>query len=79
MFHNLDTTLKAILDDTSTPTLVRNVEVAFDRPSDTYNSDKTTINLFLYDVRKNTELRNSEPVIERQNGLATIRRPPMRG
>src|SRR5262249_27540846 len=77
MFHTLDTTLKAILDDTSTPALVRNADVAFDRPSDTYNPDKTTINLFLYDVRENTELRSNEPVMERQNGLATTRRPPL--
>lgn len=78
MFNSLDTTLKFILDDTSTPALVRNAEVAFDRPSDSYNPDKTTINLFLYDIRENTELRSNEPVIERQNGLATMRRPPMR-
>ncbi len=78
MLHGLDTTLKALLDDTSTPTLVRNAEVAFDRPSDSYNPDKTTINLFLYDVRENTELRSNEPVIERQNGLVTMRRPPLR-
>lgn len=78
MLHGLDTTLKAILDDTSTPALVRNAEVAFDRPSEGYNPDKTTINLFLYDIRENTELRSNEPVIERQNGIATIRRPPLR-
>lgn len=78
MLHTLDTTLKSLLDDTSTPQLVRNAEVAFDRPSETYNPDKTTINLFLYDVRENTELRNNEPVIERQNGLVTMRRAPMR-
>lgn len=78
MLHGLDTTLKSILDDTSTPTLVRNAEVAFDRPSESYNPDKTTINLFLYDVRENTELRSNEPVIERQNGIATMRRPPVR-
>lgn len=78
MFHTLDITLKSILDDTSTPILVRNSEVVFDRPSDSYNPDKTTINLFLYDIRENNELRSNEPVIERQNGIAKIRRPPLR-
>jgi hypothetical protein len=78
MLHALDTTLKSILDDTSAPTLVRDAEVAFDRPSDSYNPDKTTINLFLYDVRENNELRSNEPVIERQNGMVTMRRPPLR-
>lgn len=78
MLHSLDTTLKSILDDSSSPQLVRNAEVAFDRPSENYNPDKTTINLFLYDVRENTELRSNEPVIERQNGLVTMRRPAVR-
>ncbi|HMV13479.1 MAG TPA: Pvc16 family protein [Nitrospira sp.] len=78
MFHTLDIILKSLLDDTSTPALVRNAEVAFDRPSESYNPDKTTINLFLYDVRENIESRNNEPIIERQNGIATIRRPPLR-
>jgi hypothetical protein len=78
MFHTLDTTLKSLLDDTSTPNLVRSAEVAFDRPSEAYNPDKTTINLFLYDVRENTELRSNEPVIERHNGFVTMHRPPVR-
>lgn len=78
MINTLDIILKSLLDDTSTPALVRDADVAFDRPSENYNPDKTTINLFLYDVRENVELRNNEPIIERQNGMATIRRPPLR-
>ncbi|TKB88290.1 MAG: DUF4255 domain-containing protein [Nitrospira sp.] len=78
MLHNLSTTLKAILDDTEIPDLVRNADVAFERPVDSYNPATPTINLFLYDVRENTELRSNEPVIERQNGIATIRKPPLR-
>lgn len=78
MLHNLSTTLKAILDDTSLPALVRNADVAFERPMDSYNPNTPTINLFLYDVRENTELRSNEPVIERENGIATIRKPPLR-
>lgn len=78
MIHNLTNTLKSILDDTSLPELVRNAEVTFDRPAETYSPSKTTINLFLYDVRENTELRSNEPIIERQNGVAIISRPPLR-
>jgi hypothetical protein len=36
------------------------------------------LNLFLYDVRENLELRATEPVIRRNNGEVTITRPPMR-
>ena len=82
MFHSLDTTLKSILDDTSAPLLVRDAEVAFDRPSESYNPPRNTINLFLYDIRENVELRNNESVIERQNGHVTIRKrllPGQRG
>lgn len=78
MIHSLTNTLKAILDDTSLPALVCNADVAFERPAETYNPSTPTINLFLYDVRENTELRSNEPVIERLNGVATIRRPPLR-
>jgi hypothetical protein len=77
MFHSLDTTLTAILDGATSPSMV-NTNVAFDLPSDSYNPDKTTINLFLYDIRENTELRGNEPFIERKDGIATISRPPIR-
>ncbi|WP_428828002.1 Pvc16 family protein [Azonexus sp. IMCC34842] len=78
MFHDLDLSLRAILEASSAPTIVRDAEVVFDRPAESFNPDKTVINLFLYDVRENAELRNNEPVVERQNGVVTIRRPPLR-
>ena len=78
MINDLTTTLKAILDDASVPDLVRNAIVEFDRPAETYKPGKNTINIFLYDVRENAELRSSEPVVERQNGVATIRKAPLR-
>lgn len=72
MFNNLSTTLKAILDDSSLPVLVRNADVAFERPEDSCSPSTPTINLFLYDVRENTELRDNEPVIEGQWGQTPI-------
>ena len=78
MINNLSTTLKAILDDTSLPKLVLDADVTFERPAESYNPSTRTINLFLYDIRENNELRSNEPIIERQNGIATIRRPPLR-
>lgn len=78
MIESLTNTLKAVLDDASLPALVSTAEVAFDRPADAYAPGKTTINLFLYDVRENTELRSNEAIVERRNGVATIRRPPLR-
>jgi len=78
MLDHLSATLKAILDHASAPAVVRAAEVAFDRPAESYNPDKTTINLFLYDVRENTESRSNEPVVEWNDGIATIRTPPVR-
>lgn len=78
MINYLSTTLKNILDDTSLPQLVRDADVAFDRPAESYNPSTSTINLYLFDVRENTELRSNEPIIDRQNGIASIRRPPLR-
>jgi hypothetical protein len=53
-------------------------EITFDRPADGYNPQKTTINLFLYDIRESTELRSNESVVERQHGIVSLRRPPLR-
>jgi hypothetical protein len=78
MFNVLDAALKGILESADAPVLVRDADISFDRPSDTFNHDTTKIGLFLYDIRENTELRSSEPFIERANGVATIKKPPIR-
>jgi hypothetical protein len=83
MIRDLSETLQAILDD---PELSEEgpfrelveAQVAFERPSEQFNPSQTTVNLFLFDIRENVELREKEPVVERLNGQALIRRPPMR-
>ena len=81
MINDLSITLRAILDDpklaAAFPELAA-AQVVFDRPTEQFNPSQTTINLFLYDVREDMELRTSEPVVERQNGQAVIKRPPLR-
>jgi len=60
------------------PALARAV-IKFDRPVDNYQGEDTgTVNLFLFDIRENMELRSNEPIIERNNGQATLHRPPRR-
>ena len=84
MIRDLSETLQAILDD---PQLGKQkpfrklveAQVAFERPSEQFNPSQTTLNLFLFDIRENVELRDKEPVVERGgDGRASIRRPPMR-
>jgi hypothetical protein len=81
MINDLSLTLRAILDDpalaTTFPELAA-AQVVFDRPTEQFNPSQTTIDLFLYDVREDMELRNNEPIVERQNGTAVIKRPPLR-
>ena len=78
MINDLSTTLKAILSDTSLPSLIHEADVAFERPADSFSPNKKTINLFLYDIRENSDLRSNEPLVQSQNGVATISRPPLR-
>jgi hypothetical protein len=82
MIRDLSETLRAILDDnklaTSFPEL-ETAQIVFDPPVESFNPAQTTINLFLYDIRENTELHSNEPIMTVQkDGQATIKRPPLR-
>ncbi|MEA2176340.1 MAG: hypothetical protein QOD00_3932 [Blastocatellia bacterium] len=81
MIDDLSRTLQAILDDpglTAAFPELSAAQVSFDRPTDPYNPAQTTLNLYLYDIRENVELRDSEPVITRNNGQATLLPGPLR-
>jgi hypothetical protein len=81
MIDDLSETLRAIFDDpklaATLPELAA-AQIVFDRPTEQFNPSQTTVNLFLYDVREDMELRSVEPVVERRNGKAVIKRPPLR-
>lgn len=78
MLHDLDRTLRELLSRELPPDLVRQVNFSFEPP----NPDiiqAPAINLFLYDVRENLELRTAGWAVERQdNGTARRTRPPVR-
>ena len=78
MINDLSLLLRNVLDDASLPDPLRSAQKRFDRPTDPYSVDQDTVNLFLYDIRENMELRSNEPIIERSNRQATIHRPPLR-
>jgi hypothetical protein len=78
MIGDLSLTLKQILGDPNLPEPLHLAQIAFDRPTDPYSPGQRTVNVFLYDIRENVELRSNEPIIERHNGQATIRLPPLR-
>lgn len=75
MIRDLSETLEHLL-----VAKVPGVQIEFDRPSDPYtpSQGQETLNLFLYDIRENVELRSNESVIRRQNNQSTIEPPPLR-
>ena len=73
MIDDLSRTLKAVLKDTTFKTVfpeLANAEIVFDRPLDPFKPDKTTIDLFLYDLRENLELRSNEYTVDVVNNTA---------
>jgi len=82
MFDDLDRTLEELLKHGLPPALVETVDITFAAPDSQFPPAAVTlpaINLFLYDVRENRELRSTEWIIERRSdGSATRQRPAVR-
>src|SRR5438477_3477862 len=78
MFQDLDTTLMAILNDAAMPAVLVNLRSAaksFVTPDRNFAPGQTTVNLFLYEVKENRQLREAEPILERV-GTSFVQRPP---
>ncbi len=78
MIRDLSATLRAILTQPGLPPELAATQVLFDRPVAQFNPSQSAINLFLFDIRENTELRNCEPTVTYSDGQAIIHRPPLR-
>ncbi len=78
MIDDLSKTLCAILTHPALPPELAAAQILFDRPSETFNPQQTTVNLFLYDIRENTELRSNELEFVRKNGEIATYQPPLR-
>jgi hypothetical protein len=76
MLDDLDKTLRQLLAEAG----FGEHQISFKPPDDAVASDTSpAVNLFLYDVRENRELRSNEWLRERQaNGTVTRRRSPVR-
>jgi len=80
MITDLDETLKQLLIK-EMPITNNEVEIRFDLPRREWAAKLShpTINLYLYDIRENTELRRNEWIVERDdNGRATRKKAPAR-
>lgn len=77
MIDDLSRTLKAILSH-SAPVPLRHVAFTFDRPDDSFDPQQTTLDLFLYDLREDVDLRSNELTIDKLNGQSVTHKAPMR-
>src|SRR5262249_32728500 len=78
MIDQVSLLLKKILNDPALPDPLKSADKDFVRPTDPYSPAADTINLFLYDVRENADLRSNEQIVERKNGQAVVHVAPMR-
>jgi len=78
MFHDLDSTLMAILDDQAAPTELRDADVSFETPDRNFAPGQPTVNLFLFEVKENRARRDQVPHSEKVADLFVRRFPPLR-
>jgi hypothetical protein len=78
MIQDVSRTLQKILTQPGLPVPLKNALIAFDRPDETFNPTQTTVDLFLYDVRENLELRSNELTIDNNGTTAVTHKAPMR-
>ena len=84
MIDQLDQTLKDILDDDrmlrELPEFkeLKEAEINFDIPQEKYAPQQDTVNLYLYDIHENRELRDAVPIYKIVNGKYEKRNPPLR-
>jgi hypothetical protein len=81
VIDDLDKTLEALLRRELPPALVEQVSISFATPDDQFPPTSVTlpaIDLFLYDLRENRDLRSNEWLVERQSNGITKQRAPLR-
>jgi hypothetical protein len=78
MIQDLSKTLRSVLTQQGLPAELAGAQIVFDRPTETFNPSLPTIDLFLYDLRENLELRAADSTVARTNGGLTVTPPPLR-
>lgn len=82
MFHDLDASIQELLRDRWIPgafTELSNADISFETPDRNYAPSLLTLNLFLYEVKENRELRDNL-MIQRPDAASGFKlaRPPLR-
>ncbi len=80
MIHDLDSTLRELLKRELPAPLNRQVGISFDPPDDQFPPQGVTlpaIDLFLYDIRENRDLRSNDFRERRDSNGSTVKRLPL--
>jgi Pvc16 N-terminal domain len=79
MIQDVDDTVKELLVQ-KVPIDTSAIDIKFEMPTADWAAGvaKPTLNMFLYDVRENHELRNNQRYLARSGNLAIERRAPVR-
>lgn len=82
MLRDLDLTLIRLLRE-KVPLPEAGYDLSFERPDEKWagglSTQKQTVNMYLYDIHENRELRSNEPVLLRHpDGTMTVKQPPVR-
>jgi len=79
MINDLDETLRRLLVE-DLPIKNGEVDIKFDLPRREWTArlSKPTLNLYLYDMRENKDLRDTDWIIERDEGGRAVKRQPAR-
>jgi hypothetical protein len=81
MFQDLDNTLKNVLNDPAMDpplTELLAADKSFVTPDKNFTPAQPTVDLFLYDVKENRELRDPVPIVEKIGNTFVRRQPPLR-
>ncbi len=79
MLADLDESLRALLKEQLERHGFDGVEIAFDAPSREWSGQLSApaVNCFLYDIRRSSDFQPSEFDVQRVDGRAIMRRPPL--
>jgi hypothetical protein len=78
VIDDLDRTLKKLLEQEVDVLAEENQNVHFEVPDDKFQPALPAVDLFLYDIRENRELRTNEWLTRRDEGMVTQQRAPAR-
>jgi len=79
MLDDLDATLRTVLGSADAPPAVRGADVSFETPDREYTPGQPTINLYLFGLEENLQLRQAAPeILPTAAGGFERRLPPIR-